>query len=58
MRGQGLAKLMVETNIEANQICNIEDEENVVASIKHTSWYTSIMYYLRYMKCPEWLSDN
>lgn len=49
---------MKETNIEENKICNIEDEENTIASIGHTSWYIDIMYYLRHMKCPKGLSDK
>lgn len=57
VRGHGLTKLMADINIEANQICNIE-EEDVIASIEHTQWYTYIMYYLKYMKCLEGMSDT
>lgn len=58
VRGQGQAKLMAEANIQANQICNVGNEDGIVASIEHTPWYTNILHYLIQMKCHEGLNDN
>jgi len=58
VRGQGLAKLMTETNLEAAQVCSMNDEKNMVTSIEKTLWYTYIVYYLKHLKCPEGFDDN
>lgn len=58
VRGQRLAILMAKTNIKAAQVCNLNDEDNMITSIEHTPWYTDIVYYLKHMKCPKGFNDN
>lgn len=47
VRGQGLAKLMAESNLEANQINMItEDLNSDLCDMDQCEWYTNIIYYL------------
>lgn len=45
VRGQGLFKLMVESNLEVSQVNNVSLED-VVISIEQVPWYSNITYYL------------
>lgn len=53
VRGQDLAKLMAETNLEENQInktsAGIVDE---TCDMDGTKWYDNIIYYLHNMRAP------
>ena len=59
VRGQGLAKLMAETNLDANQI-NLTEEENraYICDMDNCKWYADVIYYLQHMASPPHLSNN
>lgn len=59
VRGQGLAKLMAEKNLEANQINQVE-HENVapICDMQACGWYKRIVEYLQAMQCPEGMPHN
>lgn len=57
VRGQGLAKLMAKSNLEATRVNQVELED-VQISIERCPWYANIVYYLKYMKCTDRLNDS
>ena len=56
VRGQGLAKLMAESNLEAVQVHQVDGDQNV--SIERCPWYSDIVYYLQHTKCRDNLNEN
>ena len=59
VRGQGLAKLMTETNLDANQINFIEEENRAyICDMDNCKWYADVIYYLQHMVSPPHLSNN
>ena len=59
VRGQGLAKLMIEANLEANHINRFDDHSvDVFCDMDSLDWYKDIIYYLQNMKSPPRLIDN
>jgi hypothetical protein len=47
VRGQGLAKLMAQSNLDANQINLVyEDLKSNTYDVDHCVWYTNVIYYL------------
>ncbi|XP_059066682.1 receptor-like protein EIX2 [Cryptomeria japonica] len=59
VRGQGLAKLMAQSNLDANQINIVEEEHRAyVCAIDGCDWYDDIIYYLQKRKCPEDMAEN
>lgn len=59
VRGQRLAKLMVEVNLDANQI-NLEDDckRSYIFDIQCCDWYKDVVYYSQRMQCLEGLTEN
>ena len=59
VRGQGLAKLMAETNLEANQINQLDvyprDES---CDMDDCGWYQGVIYYLRNLRTPPELTES
>ncbi|XP_057852816.1 uncharacterized protein LOC131063058 [Cryptomeria japonica] len=59
VRGQGLVKLMVQSNLDANQINIVKEEhKSCIYEMDGCKWYDDIIYYLQRMKSPEDVSDN
>lgn len=59
VRCQGLAKLMAESNLDANQInMVIEDLKSDLCDMDHCEWYTNVIYYLQQMEAPPHLTEN
>ena len=59
VRGQGLAKLMIDANIEANQINQLGDNcREDLCDMDISDWYKDVIYYLQTMKSPSELTDN
>ena len=59
VRGQGLSKLMVEENLEANQITQLDDDyRDDLCDMGTSDWYKGVIYYLQHMKAPLGLIDN
>ena len=51
--GQGLAKLMTESNLEANQINQLDDScRDNLCDTDTSHWYRDVIYYLQNMKSP------
>lgn len=59
VRGQVLAKLMIEANLEENQINQLDDSfrENL-CDMDTSDCYKDVIYYLQNMKSPSELTDN
>ena len=46
VRGQGLAKLMAQSNLDANQINMVTDDlRSDSCDMSHCEWYTKVIYY-------------
>ena len=59
VRGQGLAKLMTEANLEENQVNQIDDNcSDNVCDMDTSDWYRDVVYYLQNMKSPPKLANN
>lgn len=57
--GQGLAKLMIEANLEANQINQLDDScRDNSCDMDKSDWYKDVIYYLHNMKSPLELINN
>ena len=47
VRGQGLAKVMAQSNLDANKINVITDDfKSESCDINHCEWYSNVIYYL------------
>lgn len=57
IKGQGLARLLAEADVEESQINEIRIEE-ANFTIEHIVWYKDIMYYLKHMKCLGGMIEN
>ena len=59
VRGQGLAKLMAQANLDANQI-NAQDQNLSLSTcdMENCDWYKDIIYYLHHMQSPPHLTEN
>lgn len=59
MRGRGLAKLMAQSNLDANQI-NMQDQEFTfeTCDMDQCDWYKDVIHYLQHMQAPSHLTDN
>ena len=59
VRDQGLAKLMIEANLEANQINQFDDScRDNLCDMDTFDCYRDVIYYLQNMKSPPRLIDN
>ena len=59
MRGQGLAKLMDQSNLDANQINLVTDDLKLgLCDMDHCEWYTNVVHYLQHMEAPPHLIEN
>ena len=67
IKGQGLAKLMVESNLHAldiNLITAMSEEEEDSSQIQvseiflQSSWYSDIVYMLQHLSPPPWMAKN
>lgn len=59
VRGQGLAKMMTQENLDANQINQVEEEQrSYTCDMDLCDWYVNIIYYLQKMKCRLRLNEN
>ena len=59
VRGQGLAKLMIEANLEENQINQFDDScRDNLCHIDTSDWYRDVIYYLQNMKYPPRFKNN
>jgi hypothetical protein len=53
IKGQGLAKILIEGNQEAIEVREKEQVNVVIGEIKNDEWYSYIIYYLKHLTCPE-----
>ena len=54
-----MAKLMIEANLEANQINQLDDNyREDLCDMDTSDWYKDVIYYLQTMKSPSGLTDN
>lgn len=59
VRGQGLAKLMAETNLEANQINQLDSiPRDESCDMDDCDWYQGVIFYLRNLKTPLELTES
>ena len=59
VRGQGLAKLMAESNLDANQINMVtEDLKSDLCDMDQCEWYTNVIFYLQHVEAPPHLIEN
>ena len=59
VRGQGLAKLMAQSNLDANQINMVtNDHISNPCDMSHCEWYTNVIHYLQHIKVPSCLTKN
>lgn len=56
IRGQGLAKLMAQSNLDANHVNH--SEIDYTCDMDDCVWYQDIIYYLRNMKCLDNMDDK
>jgi hypothetical protein len=57
VKGQGLARMLTESNQEAIQMGENEQVNVVVSELKHDEWHSEIIYYLKNLSCPDHLVD-
>ena len=59
VRGQHLARLIAEENLDANQINQLDDDcRNDLCYMNTLDWYKGVIFYLWHMKAPLGLIDN
>jgi hypothetical protein len=58
IKGQGLAKMLTESNQEAIEMGEKEQINVVVSEIENDEWYSDIIYYLKNLTCPDHLVDH
>ena len=53
-----MAKLMAESNLDANQINVVDDDLRPnLCDMDHCDWYTNVIYYLQHMETPPHLLE-
>jgi hypothetical protein len=53
IKGQRLAKMMVETSLDALQDTSEEGQVNSLSiSLEQCDWYSDIIFYLKNLSCP------
>jgi hypothetical protein len=57
VKGQGLARMLTESNQEAIQMGENEQVNVAVSELEHDEWYSDIIYYLKNLSCPDHLVD-
>jgi hypothetical protein len=58
IKGQGLEKMMTETNQEAIEVGQKERVNIIVSEIENNEWYLDIIYYLKNLTCPDNLKKS
>jgi hypothetical protein len=58
IKGQGLAKMLTESNQEAIEMGEREQINVMVSEIENDEWYSDIIYYLKNLTCPDHLVDH
>jgi hypothetical protein len=58
IKGQGLAKMLTESNQEAIEMGEKEQINVVISEIEDDEWYSNIIYYLKNLTCPDHLVDH
>jgi hypothetical protein len=58
IKGQGLAKMLAESNEEAIEMGEKEQINIVISELEGDEWYLDIIYYLKNLTCPSHLVDH
>jgi hypothetical protein len=58
IKGQGLAKMLTESNEESIQMGENDQINVIVSELEHDEWYADIIYYLKNLSCPDHLVDH
>jgi hypothetical protein len=58
IKGQGMEKMMTESNQEAIEVGQKEQVNIVVSEIENNEWYSDIIYYLKNLTCPDHLVEH
>ena len=54
-----MAKLMAESNLDANKInVVVDDLRSDLCDMNHCDWYTNVIYYLQHMEAPPFFPKN
>lgn len=59
VRGLDLTKLMAERNLQIVEVNEVEEERlKILENLINYEWYKDIIFYLKHLQCPEYLSKN
>jgi hypothetical protein len=58
IKGQGLAKMLTESNEEANKMGKNDQVNVVMSELEHNECYFDIIYYLKNLSCLDHLVDH